>query len=570
MRTNPHNSIALRLARRWALLAGALASTAAAPASITITAAYAGSYHLYSCAQPNNQRAPVDGWSSQVSGPNMRQSNSCASGGFLLGAIDGGPSQPVGATVSWIFSVPWYDSIRAATIWRTYVTNGSNTSAQTAAYMAAPNNAFDSLDAFDVCPAVGCGHAGATGGSRFEPADRVIVPPSNLNGAARIYVNAGCIGSGGAWCPENANAFAEVRAADITLAVDTAPSASAVGGTLTTTEKLNGPQDIQITASDSGPGIYQAIFQIDGATVASQTINPNEGRCQDVGQTTDGSAAFLYLQPCPAQVNAADVSFDPSAVSDGPHQLRVLVSDAGGDTTTILDRPVIIDNNGAYTTLITRGQCNGASCDDHAALVPAARLAARSTRTFSGSAMGLAGRLVDHTGAPIKGALVQLFEQPSELGSQLHAIQSVRTDTTGAWSFRVPRGPSRHLRVAYFSHMNDTTPASQLNYQERVYARVALRATRVAHLGQRVVFSGSLAGGYIPYPGEVVQMQIRYLGRWRTIDPVRSNTKGRFGYRYIFTIGAGSSYQFRAVVLYNPAYPFLGAASRPVRVYVKR
>ena len=182
MRMDPHNAMLFRLGRRWVLLAGALVSVAGAPASITITAAYAGSYHLYSCAQPNNQRAPVDGWSSQVTGPNMRQSNSCATGGFLLGAIDGGPSQPVGATVSWVFSVPWYDSIRAATIWRTYVTNGSGASAQTAAYMAAPNNAFDSLDAFDVCPAVGCGHAGVTGGPRFEPADRVIVPPSNLNG----------------------------------------------------------------------------------------------------------------------------------------------------------------------------------------------------------------------------------------------------------------------------------------------------------------------------------------------------------------------------------------------------
>jgi hypothetical protein len=543
------------------LLAGAtVMTTAAAPA-------VAGTYHLYSCAQPGSQRAPADGWSGQATGPSMRVTNTCANGGFLFAIIDGGPAQPVGAAAGWVFSVPWFDSIREATLWRSYVSTGSGTSAQTAAYMSAPSDSFDSLDAFDVCPAVGCRYAGSGSGSRFAPVNRVVVPSANLNGATHIYLNAGCIGSAGASCPEGSTVQARLLAADVTLAVNTAPSASAVGGSLTTSEKLNGPQDIQITASDSGPGIYQALFQIDGTTVEKQVIDTNEGRCQDVGQTTDGDPAFLYVQPCPAQVNAADVSFDPSAVSDGPHQLRVLVNDAAGDTTTILNRSVVVDNNGAYSTLLARGACNGTTCDDHARLLPSTKLRASFTRRLRRSGLTLTGRLVDHTGAPIKGAEIQLLSQASNAGAAIRKLASVTTDQSGVWAFKVPGGPSRLLRVAYYSHLKDPAPAAQLDYHEQVDAALTMRAPGHIRVGRALVFYGQLAGGYVPLQGEPVQMEILYSGRWRTIEVLHTDRHGRFAYRYVFSIGGGS-YLFRAVALANAGYPFLAGHSRPVRIRV--
>jgi hypothetical protein len=142
----------------------------------------------------------------------------------------------------------------------------------------------------------------------------------------------------------------------------------------------------------------------------------------------NGTLAFLYLQPCPAQVNSVDVPFDPSVAPEGPHDLTVLVSDAAGNTTTILDHQVIIDNSGAYTTLLTRGACNGTSCDDHAQLIQTSKQPSSFTRDLGNSGLTLIGRLLDHTGAPIKGAELQLFYEPSAAGAAVRALASVSTD----------------------------------------------------------------------------------------------------------------------------------------------
>ena len=265
-------------------------------------------------------------------------------------------------------------------------------------------------------------------------------------------------------------------------------------------------------------------------------------------------------------MNAADVSFDPSAVSDGPHQLRVLVNDAAGDTTTILNHPVVVDNNGAYSTLLARGACNGATCDDHARFLPSTKLRASFTRPLGGS-LTLKGRLVDHTGAPISGAQVQLLEQPNEQGAAIKEMASVSSDQDGRWAFHVLAGPWRLLRVAYYSHMKDPTQAALLDYHERVYAAVSLRAPSHVRTRRPVVFYGHLAGGYVPGQGEPVKMEILYAGRWRTIEVLNTDRHGRWAYRYVFSIGGGS-YLFRAVALANAGYPFLAGHSRPVRITV--
>jgi hypothetical protein len=98
---------------------------------------------------------------------------------------------------------------------------------------------------------------------------------------------------------------------------------------------------------------------------------------------------------------------------------------------------------------------------------------------------------------------------------------------------------------------------------------MSLHAPRWARLGRGVLFTGALAGGYVPAGGESVQMEILYGGRWRTIEVLPTNGRGRWTYTYMFTLGAGASYLFRAVTVPNGSYPFLAAASRPVRVRVR-
>jgi hypothetical protein len=82
-------------------------------------------------------------------------------------------------------------------------------------------------------------------------------------------------------------------------------------------------------------------------------------------------------------------------------------------------------------------------------------------------------------------------------------------------------------------------------------------------------FRGGLAGGYIPSERNYIQMEIFYLGRWRTIETVRTNRSGKFVYGYTFGTGAGRFYLFRASIHYSSAYPFLASTSRAVRVRVR-
>ena len=97
------------------------------------------------------------------------------------------------------------------------------------------------------------------------------------------------------------------------------------------------------SASDPGSGVYEAVFSVDGEVVQSTVVDEDGGRCRNVGQTTDGLAAFLYVQPCPASVSA-DVGFDTTRVSNGAHHLVVSVIDAAGNAATVLDRNITVDN----------------------------------------------------------------------------------------------------------------------------------------------------------------------------------------------------------------------------------
>jgi hypothetical protein len=570
------NSTLGRTRARWmaVLVSGGVAL--AGPAGVSLVApgvAEAGSLQIFSCARPDGLPAPTDGWSGSISGPFMGPVNSCAEGGSLAALIDGSPAQPVDAIATWAFTAPGWATIKEATLWQAASADSiAPGSAQSLSWLAAPNNIYDSADVFDQCVTDGCGSEGDPT-VRFAAVNKIVVAASYLDGARSIYVNASCGGAQGASCPAVSSPYmaeAQLLAADITLEDSAPPSASAVGGSLTGSTVLQGPQNILITASDPGPGVYEAIFQVDGKTVSSSVLSSNGGRCENVGETSSAIPSFLFLQPCPAQVNSVDMPFEPGVVPEGPHDLRVLVSDAAGNTTTILDHQVIIDTTGAYTTLLARGQCNGDACDDHAQLVSSTPLYATFLRRFSRSAVTLTGRLLDHTGAAISNAQVLLLQTPEAAGESPVQVASTTTNASGDWSLAAPKGPARLLQVTYFSHLKDATPAAVLDYHERVKAAVLLRAAHRVRLGHTVVFEGRLLGGYIPSGGEPVQMEIYYRRRWRTIEVIHTNLHGQFAYRYIFTLGPGVSYAFRAVAQANAAYPFLAAASRPARVKVYR
>jgi hypothetical protein len=399
-------------------------------------------------------------------------------------------------------------------------------------------------------------------------------------GASEIYEQAACHGKA-AVCraPEGEpfdhegdgvfSAEAEISSAQILLSTSAVPAASGLGGTLLNST-VAGKATLSFTATDSaGPGVYQVRVKVNGEQVLAETPNLNEGKCVSTG-TSEGARAFNYTQPCPTET-PVHAEINTAGLADGTHALTVELEDAAGDVATVYAGTLTTVNHATTTVVapVERGPCNGNPCDEAAKLSATAGEAKTFARSFGHSTATLTGRLTSATGAPIKDAQVKLLQRI--VGSAATStVATATTSPTGAWKIKAPAGPSRLLQVAYYSHTLDTTPASILDVHESVQGVVSMHAPRKAHLGRAVLFSGQLAGGYVPAGGESVQMEILYGGRWRTIEVLPTNSKGRWTYRYVFTLGAGTSYLFRAATVPNGGYPYSSTHTKPVRVTVER
>ncbi len=532
---------------------------------LSAAVAYAGKYHAYTCRTPSGTAAPADGWTGSTSGTYTYAENTCQqTSGALVARLGDEPERTANTDVAtWVFGVPTTETIASATLWRAGDTAGGTALNGTYQFwFAGPTEP----SIFDECIA-GLGCVGQGNSARPLAAENQLPVPTTHLGS-HLYMKASCGGLSEYKCPVgkgDANGNAAVvylYAADIVLEQSAGPAASNVGGELASAGTVARTSDLTFNANDPGAGVYQAIFNVDGQIVQSTVVNENGGRCRNVGQTTDGTAAFLYVQPCLWSVSA-DVGFDTTKVSNGTHHLIVSVSDAAGNTATVLDRSVVVENE--------QGTCN-AECDSHAILhATDARLLRRAfARRYANSGLALTGQLVDHTGSPMSRAAIELRQQASYPGAQTVLIATTTTDAKGMWGFRVPNGPSRLLTVGYRSYSKDPAFVTQLQYRETVTASVRLSAPRRARPGRAFAFRGHLAGGYIPPGGTLVSLEIYYGGGWREIALLRTNRRGTFHYRYTFAPIGPSTYRFRAQLPSTIGYPFASAASRSSYIHLAR
>jgi hypothetical protein len=66
------------------------------------------------------------------------------------------------------------------------------------------------------------------------------------------------------------------------------------------------------------------------------------------------------------------------------------------------------------------------------------------------------------------------------------------------------------------------------------------------------------------------QVQIRYGGRWRELQLVDTNSRGKWAYKYAFTLEPGTRWAFRAIAVRNGSYPFTSHESATIHVAVRR
>jgi hypothetical protein len=565
--SKPGRRVARLLAVSTATGAVLFVATGAAPSS----SALAGEYHVYSCRTPSGESAPADGWSGSAVGPESLDQDTCSQpGGALIAGLRAGFARTANSdSATWAFESPAGEQIAAATLWRAGdAEGGAAISAFYGFWFAGPNNVNEPGTAFGQC--VGgstCPAELGTMSQPLAPENRLVVPASNLG--RRLFVNASCTGASGFKCNEgeaDPNGYAAVvylYAADLTLEQSTPPTASNVSGELASAPTVSGTSDVAFSAADAGSGVYEAVFSVDGKVVQSTVLNENGGRCKNVGQTSDGLAAFLYVQPCPASVSA-DVGFDTAAVSNGQHHLVVSVIDAAGNAATVLDRNVTVDNP------LPPGGPNGANASSQAAL-SVRWTATQRVRLVSryGHAETILGRLTAADGVPIVAAQVNVLSRADYAGAQTAATASVRTDSDGRFALRLPASSaSRTLSFEYSAQFGSPAVVTK-TLTLSVHAGVNLTiAPRTAHIGSSIYFSGRLPGGPVPKGGKLVVLEARSPGgAWLEFNVIRSSARGRFHASYRFKFAGPAKYQFRALCEAEADYPYATGASNVVGVF---
>jgi hypothetical protein len=169
------------------------------------------------------------------------------------------------------------------------------------------------------------------------------------------------------------------------------------------------------------------------------------------------------------------------------------------------------------------------------------------SRSFSKRAFTLNGRLLGPTGAPITGATLDVLEQVLGASGPMTAIAHAKSGKGGAFSIKVPAGPSRIVEVAYRAYSASTTYATIARVQENVSAGVTLAVTpaQTSSTG-RIVLTGKVEG-VLPKQGVVVELLVHYLGHWEPFRSIRTPESGRFRVVYQFQGGRGM-FPFRARV----------------------
>jgi hypothetical protein len=553
--------------REWVWRASATFLIAAWALAIPPGGAQAGIYHVYSCRTPSGESAPADGWSGTKSGEESYVEDTCSQpNGALTAALgDGVPRDADTAIATWLFSGPPDGTLVGATLWRSGdADGGANPNAGYLFTLAGSSETsyFDSCQALANCPK-GKGDIGQP----FASENQVVVPAGNLGGY--LYLSASCGGSPGNPCPEgvgDSNHYAAavyLYAADLTLEQAAGPSGSGVGGELASAPTVGGTSDVAFSATDPGAGVYEAVFSVDGQVVQSTVIDENGGRCRNVGQTSDGSAAFLYVQPCLASVSA-DVGLDTTKIANGAHHLVVSVVDAAGNSAPVLDREITVYNPPAP------GAPNGTNASSQAMLAVRWRSTSRPGITSAfGRRHTITGRLTTADGTPIAGAQIELLATQSSAGAAAVTMGSPRTDGQGRFDVSLPGNlSSRSLRFAYRAHLGDPTPAVTRTLTLNVRAAIAMRISpRTASVGRSIFFHGHLRGGPIPGEGKQLVLEARSPGGpWIEFQVVRTNSRGRFHAAYRFKFPGPAVYQFRARSEPESDYPFAAGSSATVTV----
>ena len=528
-------------------------------AGLVASAAYAGQWIQVSCANPDLSAAPSEGWSSFITGtPGAGSNNStnCASNSPMYAALETSANAPVGSAETLQYTPPAGSTLADGNIDVIVHAGGYDAGASGTATLYTPAYADDASDAFLQCNAI-INLCNNTPGIRFSG---VLALPADRGG--NLYLSAGCAGTTGQSCNLISNgAWSSVQLlwADLLLTNTSAPAATAFAGSLLT-PNAHGTADIAFTATDpNGPGVYRVTIEIDGTAVYDATPNTNGGECSPIGANpTAGPLMFDRQQPCP-QSESVDIPLATSALSDGQHALKVIVTDAAQNTATVLYQTITTLNHPTASAPTTPAY---AFSLDHATRT----LIRGVTRLYSHSAIEVSGTLKTQAGVAATGVPITLWTQPTNGGTYKQLSQTT-TNRSGAWTLHAPPGPSRHLRVIAGQTPQPNTAANAITMEEAVTPTLSLHVATPGNA--TLIFAGQLGITPLGKPRPLLLIETLGPDGWETVGaPIRVDPHGRYRYTYRSTpLTLHRTFKFRAV---TPATALWQRGQSPIHAAVVR
>jgi hypothetical protein len=529
-------------ARRAALLATALLVTLAVTAGLRAGVGYADQMTVFSCHAPGGEAVGNDGWTIERSGgAYMTATDTCASEGkgALELELSGSTAGYTGAArVQWNFDAPTWATIASYELHLA----GSDTVPPSGGEGQAFVDASDESDPIYDYRNLGDGAWGSSVISR--------TPPDEVTW---IATDASCDGEDGE-CPANVKvASLDVSAARIVLNDSSTPTVSNIAGPLVSGSVQHGESEITFDAAESGPGIYAAHLVIDGVAEPSTVLDTNNGWCQNLGQTSDGTRSFAHPDPCPASLSAG-LQVNTTQLTDGTHLVKLIVEDAAGDSTIGWAGTITTQNtpasNGTAGTLGSAGVGGPAGAPNG---TPASQNAtihlhrhAAFTRTYNHRAFKLTGQLTNNQAQPIAGAVLEVLQQTQGTSTPL-LIAHATTSAAGMFTIEIPAGPSRLIEVAYKAFTSETAYAATATVRESVSASARLEIIQPSRSPTGTIYFAGKVQGPIPRQGTLVQILVHWHGHWELLRNPRTNSNGYFHAEYQFQ-GSIGAFPFRAEI----------------------
>ena len=248
----------------------------------------------------------------------------------------------------------------------------------------------------------------------------------------------------------------------------------------------------------------------------------------------------------------------------GAYELRATVVDRAGNEGSTVSRD---DGSAMVMTLPLKRQVTVSL--RHQGHKP------RSTRASVayGKRARLAG-LIRHRGGPVIPGARLVLEQRFAAGSRQRVNRTrIVADGTGRFSVRLKPGPGRRLKVLYAGNDLISRSASR-SLTLTVKDRTTLHLTpEVLRNGGRTTMRGVVMGGGAIQPAGGKLVAIQFFdpdrSRWRPVEVLRADHRGRFRYSYRFrTITSAQRILFRAVSLAEAGWPYRPSTSGPKSVIV--